>query len=278
MKRRLAWMVFLTPVWLLAQNKNPIHLKTPLHISKYSDVQATTRMNVFGQDFTYAVTANMQMDYDFLAKNDKGYDLSIMLAAINTQLSSDGVTMSFNSTRDTANVDTIFAKPLSDILGKTDKMTIDSFGYILSSDTSDLHKRANEYLTSTLLLGNDYTAGHRLDLLFNLGDSVAIGESWTDSVKITGGQRIDTFMVDKVLNNVVYISSRGTVSRNLQIKQGEKKMEALFEGTTEGRMQVASATGLINSRNMQLKLHSQVQVNGQSIPINSEVTLNEHIQ
>ncbi|MFT4204445.1 MAG: hypothetical protein QM610_11115 [Chitinophagaceae bacterium] len=271
-------MVFCIPFWLYAQHT--VNLAPNARYTKTSDIEATTKMSVYGQEYTYSVIASLKTDYEVVAKYDTGYKIKITLDAVNSQLTSNGVTMSFNSQQDTLrDMDTIFAKPLSDILGETDLVRIDSLGNILASDTSELHRKANEYITSTLLLGNDYSVGKRLDMVFHFRDSVAVGATWIDSFRSgDDGMRIDTFTITKIYNHIVYVSVKGHLSRSLPVQQGGNVTIAHFVGDTEAALQVAEDSGVINNRLMKTHIQSRVKVNNTEIPIVSDIQLKEVVR
>lgn|GEM_PF-5051234 len=274
-----AVMLSLLPFLLYAQY-NTIHLQPNTRYSKTSDVAATTQMNLYGQNYVYAVTANIKTDYDIIEKTANGYQVQITLDAINSELSSNGVKMSFNSQKDTlANMeDTVFAKPLSDILGETDNVVVDSAGSILQSDTSQTHRKAAEYVTSTLLFGNDYSIGKKLDIIFHFKDSVKVGTTWIDSVSTKDGFKIDTFSVEKIVNKIITVVVKGKVSRTLPVQQGTTTAMAHFSGNTNTVLQIAESTGIIYSRKMQTNIQSHINVNGADIPISSQIQLNEVVQ
>ncbi len=267
------------PFWLQAQQFSTIHLKPGTRYVKTSYVQATTTMKLYGQDYTYSVVADMQTDYDVVSNSARGYNIRITLESINSQLSSNGVKMSFNSKKDTLNdTDSIFAKPLSDILGETDNLWVDSLGEILLSDTSALHRKANEYVTSTLLLGNDYSVGKKLDIIFDFRDSLKTGATWSDSVQYGEGFRVDTFRIEKIFNKIVYVSVKGKVNRTLPVQQGGTLALAHFNGFTESTLQVSQSSGIIKNRVMKTRIQSQINIDKAEIPISSEIQLNEVVQ
>ncbi|PZP49775.1 MAG: hypothetical protein DI598_07060 [Pseudopedobacter saltans] len=279
--KKVFFFVFLfVPSWIFAQY-NTIHLQPNAHYTKTSDVSATTKMVLDGQEYAYAVSASMKTDYNILSKDSERYAIKITLDAINSELSSNGVKMSFDSQKDTlANIeDTIFAKPLSDILGESNKVLVDSTGEILESDSSQIHRKAAEYITSTLLSGNDYTIGKRLDIIFHFKDSVKVGTTWIDSMAVDkDGMRVDTFSVEKIFNKVVYVNVNGYVKRTLPVQQGSTVAMAHFEGSSNAVLHVSQFTGIVNSRKMKTLIHSQINVNNKSIPISSEIQLSEVVQ
>lgn len=250
-----------------------------MRYTKASDIQATTKMNMYGQDYVYSVSANMTTAYEVASKDSNGYNVKITLEAINSELSSNGVKMSFNSQKDTLNIDdTIFAKPLSDILGETDEVVVDSFGEITKSDTSLMYRKAREYITSTLLSGNDYSIGKTLDIVFRFKDSVKVGVTWRDSVEMEDGFRIDTFKIDNIYNKVIYVSINSQVSRSLPVQQGVLIARAHFVGTTNTVLKVSAETGLIQTRAMNTHIQSKINVNDMDIPISSDIQFKEVIQ
>lgn len=272
-------ILFCIPFWLNAQQNNKITLIPNSRYTKTSDVQATTTMRLYGSDYVYSVNANMETNYDVDTKSSDGYKIKITLQSINSQLSSNGVKMSFNSKSDSLNdADSVFAKPLSDILGETDNVLVDSLGDILSSDTSAMHQKANEYVTSTLLLGNDYSVGKKLDIVFHFKDSVQVGAVWSDSTHSDDGVRMDTFRIEKIAKNVVFVYVTGRLNRTLPVQQGNVQTLAHFEGTTESTLQVSQMSGIIKSRVMKTHIQSKINVNDMEIPINSEIQLNEVVQ
>ncbi|WP_447642903.1 MULTISPECIES: hypothetical protein [Chitinophagaceae] len=273
----LFWVPML---WLQAQQYNTISLTPNSRYTKTSDVNATTKMQLYGQDYVYSVSANIKTDYDVIWKDASNYKIKITLDAINSELSSNGVKMSFNSQKDTLDdeTDSIFAKPLSDILGETDNVIVDSTGKILQSDTSEIHRKANEYITSTLLLGNDYSIGKKLDIAFDFKDSIKVGTTWSDSLHTEDGFRIDTFRVEKVSNKVISVSMKGQLGRTLQVHQGGNTALAHFVGYSEATLQVAPSTGIIGNRVMHTYIQSQFKVNNVDIPISSDIQLTEVVQ
>lgn len=281
MRLNILFFIFLlSPFWMCAQF-NTIHLQLDAQYIKNSDVAATTKMQLYGQEYVYSVTANMKTDYKITGKSKDGYTVKITLDAINSELSSNGVKMSFDSQKDTVtNIeDTIFAKPLSDILGETSTITTDTLGAILLTDTAQIHRKAAEYITSTLLSGNDYTIGKRLDIIFPFKDSVKVGATWVDSVSVgEDGIRIDTFKVEKIFNKVINISVNGIVRRTLPVQQGRTVAMAHFEGYSNATLIVSQITGIVSNRKMKTVIHSQMKVNNIDIPISSEIQLNEVVQ
>ncbi len=272
-------ILFWVPFWLNAQQTSKISLMPNTRYTKTSDVQATTTMRLYGSEYIYAVNANMETDYDVVSQSSNGYKVKITLESINSQLSSNGVKMSFNSKKDSlTDSDSVFAKPLSDILGETDNVLVDSTGDILSSDTSATHQKANEYVTSTLLLGNDYSVGKKLDIVFHFKDSVRVGLTWSDSTHSFDGLRMDTFKIEKIANNVVFVSVKGQISRTLPVQQGGVETLAHFEGTSESTLQVSAISGVIKNRVMKTHIQSQINVNNVEIPISSDIQLNEVVQ
>ena len=281
MKSIVITFSLLFTLYSLYAQHNTIHLTQNTHYVKSSDVTASTKMNIDGQDYTYAISANIKTDYFVAKKDSNGYKVNITLNAINTELSSNGVKISFDSQKDTlTNIeDTVFAKPLSDILGKTNQVTIDSLGNILSSDTSQLQKKALQYVTSTLLSGNDYTIGKQLDIIFPFKDSIKIGTTWIDSVAVgNDGLRVDTFTINKIFNNLIYVSVNGKVKKTLPVQQGSHIAFAHFEGNSTSELQVALNTGIVINRKIKTNIHSLINVNKIDIPISSEIQMNEVVQ
>lgn len=275
----LIWMICVANI-ASAQDSltNPI-FKLHNQFTKSSDVTSTTQMSLNNQNYNYSINAHFESGYEIVDVLDSGlYDIKFSLNVINTEVSTNGVKMRFDSQNDSLNTDSIIAKPLSDILGKSFHFIVNKNGYIVTADTSILLKKANTYMANTLLNGYGMKAGDKLDILFDDLDSISdVGKQWVDTLNAPDGQRITNYTVEKIFNQNVLLNQIGTLNKILQIEKESFRTNALFEGNFSGKVNLYKNTGLITERTMDIQMNSSIEVGETKIPTTSHTVLKETI-
>ena len=246
---------------------------------KTTSISSVTHLNVMEQDVSYATQAALTTQYTVSDTLDDRCTFNVAVTKLNTQVEAMGVQLQYNSQDSTQDTTSAFAKSLLDVVNKTIRVGVDTNGVIRSIDTSDTGKKLSAILAGLAISDNDFQAGNDFGLMLNHNvDSLSLGQSWSDSIVFSNGnKRIITYTVQSLLNNEIVLIVTGSLIQKGVVQSGGRAFPTDFTGTQLGKIVASKSTRLVKLRNITYSLKGVVQVDGKDCPASATSKINEII-
>lgn len=279
MKYIFSLLLWLAVFSVTAQQSTKLDLHQGQTIVKNTEVQSITTMEAYGQKFEYEVNANMKTLFHVVRIETNRIYIDITIDSMQSELSSNGVKMKFNSQEPVTDSNNVFAQPLLDIVGKSYAIVLDSNGLIVQTDTSTWEKKAKDYMAGLVLTGNNLEIGSRFELFQDLPDDTIItGRTWLDSTRRDDGVVNNQYKVLSSLGNNLKVAINGNVAQKVTAIRDGIDTQSQLQGIVEGTLECNKNSGWISKRQMQILMHGNMSLQGTSFPTRSQTTILESVK
>ena len=281
MKRLLLVASVLATVAVSAQTVNrKVVLAKGQQLEQQSKVIMNFSQEVMGQAIEIKMESDITNVVEVKNAASNTYEITNTLKKVEMNMNGAGQDMKFNSDKP-EDLQGPMGQLFKGRIGVPNEFTVNKDGIVTAvkkkADTSGASGMMGNMLGAGI--GD---AGEKEGAPFNSlaaipSKGVAVGGSWTDSVKDESGETVTTYTLKEVKGNDGLVTLSSTNKVNREIEQQGMTFVMDMQGQTTGEYTFDVATGIIKSRKSVTKATGTIEAGGNSIPISSETTMSSTI-
>ncbi len=239
-------------------------------------MKSTNTMEMMGQSMEITADVNLHSQVDVAEKTAEGYKLVTKVTRMVTAANMMGQTVNYDSDKPEDRESEI-GKLMSDKINQPSNATLTPEGKVTvqKSDNASAAAAANPMM-AMMGGGEDETNGLG-DLFLPLPENCKAGDSWMDSIISNGTKTYRNFTVKSVNGTDALISFTGTQSISKTVENQGMEANVNLENKMNGEITSDTGTGLIRQRTLTMEGTGSTEVMGQSIPMNTKVTVQSSV-
>lgn len=247
---------------LLSASVHAQNIKLP--VGKKFGVTVVTEMktkaSAMGQEMEIGNNSTNTSDYEIKAVTNNGFTVTNTMKRMKVTASMMGTEQSFD-TDDKASRDNPQLAPLVEMINKPYEIEVENKKATIKSEMSDISKMAGA--------GGSGIANDQAKFILTQPELAKLkeGNQWSDSVIDGGNKTIYEYTVLKKTEETTDILVKATLLIDATTKQSGMDIKQTLKGTSNGRRQYNTATGLLVKEDTDITMSGTMEVMGQTSPL-----------
>ncbi len=222
--------------------------------------QLTTKASALGQEMSLGNSLTSTSDYEVKAVTNNGFTISSTLKHVTGTSSVMGEEQTFDS-NDSSSHDDPQYEGLADILNKPIDIEVENKRTTFKGEGSEGFSQVS---------GIPGMANDQAKFFLTKEDMLKLkeGNQWTDSISTEESKVLYEYTVLKAGGPTAEILVKATIKIDINVKEMGMEIKQSLKGTSNGRRQYNSQTGLLLKEDSDIAIGGKMEVLGQPSPIN----------
>ena len=268
MKQSLIFPALILPLFALAQSG------TGIHLAKGNKIQVVKKVTM---DMDLGMSLKQQStDYhslDVLDSDEKNIQVKHVLTRSTMEVDAMGRTETYDSDK-AADRDSDLGKNMPADMFLPDTMLVDKrTGEPVNQEKNDQAKSGQDdnpmdAMMQAMSSGNKSSIIN--ELLFVLPSGIKPGEQWMDSVIEKGVKKRSTYTLTEIKDQIAVVSLTEKMDISTDTEMQGMSMQINLNSTNQSTLRIATASGLLISKESKIDMSGSLEVMGQNQPITAQ--------